>query len=310
MKPSFYLFLLIALLWQPAFAQSSKVKERKAKASAATQTTSAKSLLWEISGNGLKQPSYLYGTFHLLNDSYLNSVPEVKQHFNKSKAVVVEAEIDSSKMMQLAGYMIMPDKKISELLSAEEYQLVAIETKNILGFDLAMLEHMKPVSLMLMLSVTEYQQLEAVKQYDGQALDMYFASQGRNTNKKMYFLETLEQQMQLLYSHHTLEEQAKQLVEFVTAKDSALSIQEDLTKLYFDKDLEAMMAATETWNKMMGEEDMTYLLDDRNKAWMTKLPQIMQAQPTFIAVGAMHLPGENGLLQLLQKAGYKVKPLQ
>ncbi|TXK37410.1 TraB/GumN family protein [Pontibacter qinzhouensis] len=305
------LFLLTSLLWQPTFAQARKAKERQASKTAPATTAVANSLLWEISGNGLKQPSYLYGTFHLLNDSYLSTTPEVKQHFEQSKAVVIEADIDSSKVMQLAGYMVMPENKLSELLSAEEYQLVATETKNVLGYDLAMLDHMKPVSLMLLLSVTEYKDLEAVKKFeDGQALDMYFASQGRSNNKKMFYLETLEQQMQLLYDHHSLDQQAQQLIAFVKSKDYVLNSQEELTNLYFNKDLQAMVAASEAYSKKMGEEDMAYMLDDRNKNWMTQLPQILKAQQTFIAVGAMHLPGNNGLIKLLQNAGYTVKPLQ
>jgi uncharacterized protein YbaP (TraB family) len=306
----FIYLLLSLLLLHPVIGQAQKPKKRPAEKTAALAKPLAKSLLWEITGNGLKQPSYLYGTYHLLNDSYLNSEPAVKQSFQQSKGVVIETEIDSSAMMQMASKMIMPDNKISALLPPEEYALVEKEVKQALGYDMAMLDQMKPMTLLLMLSVLEYQKMEVLKQYQGKPLDVYFAQQGRTDGKKITSLETMEQQLDLLYSHYPVEKQAKQLVEYVKQKETALQLQDHLTKLYFEEDLAGMWAASEAYNKLMGEEDMAYMVDNRNKNWMTQLPEIMKQQPTFIAVGAMHLPGENGLLQLLQKAGYKVKPIQ
>jgi uncharacterized protein YbaP (TraB family) len=295
---------------QPAIGQAQKTKKRPAETAAAQAKPLAKSLLWEVTGNGLKQPSYLYGTYHLLNDSYLNSEPAVKQSFQQSKGVVIETEIDSSAMMQMASKMIMTDNKISALLPPEEYTLVGKEVKRALGYDMALLDQMKPMTLLLMLSVLEYQKMEVLKQYQGKPLDIYFAQQGRTDGKKITSLETMEQQLDLLYNHYPVEKQAKQLVEYVKQKDTALQLQDHLTKLYFEEDLAGMWAASEAYNKLMGEEDMAYMVDDRNKNWMMQLPEIMKQQSTFIAVGAMHLPGENGLIQLLQKAGYEVKPLQ
>ncbi|WP_299704451.1 TraB/GumN family protein [uncultured Pontibacter sp.] len=304
-----YLFLF-ALLLHPTLGEAQKVKSKPAKTVKTQPTTSAKALLWEISGNGLKQPSYLYGTYHLLNDSYLNSVPEVKEQFNKSKAVVIETEIDSAKMMLLGAKMIMPDNKLSALLNPEDFALVGQEVKQAFGFDLAMADQMKPMTILLMLSLTEYQKMEVLKQYKGQPLDGFFADQGRKDGKKIHTLETMEQQFDLLYSHHPLDKQAEQLVAYVKNKDKALEISDRLVELYFNKDLPAMWTISEEYNELTGGGDMSYMVDDRNIDWMTKLPAIMKEQATFVAVGALHLPGENGLLQLLQKAGYTVKPLQ
>ncbi|MBD1398384.1 TraB/GumN family protein [Pontibacter sp. JH31] len=305
-----YLFLFVLLLI-PVAGEAQKVKTKPAQATAKSHpTVLAKSLLWEISGKDLKAPSYLYGTFHLLNQSYLNSEPEVLEHFTKARAVVVETEIDSAKMMQLGAKMVMPDNKLSALLSKEDFALVSNEVKQSFGFDLAMADQMKPMTILLMLSMSQYQNMEVLKQYKGQPLDVYFANSGHKDGKKIHRLETMEQQFDLLYDHHTVEKQAEHLVAYVKHKEPAEQISERLTQLYFDKDLAGMWTISEEYNELTGGGDMAYMVDDRNKAWMTKLPAIMKAQSTFIAVGALHLPGENGLLQLLQKAGYTVKPLQ
>lgn len=308
-KISWLCLFLFALLLHPSVSEAQKVKSKPAKTAATAQPV-AKSLLWEVSGNGLKQPSYLYGTYHLLNDGYLETVPEVKARFQQSKGVVVETEIDSSKMMQLGAKMVMLDNKLSALLSAEDYALVSGEVKQTFGMDLAMADQMKPMTLLLMLSLTEYQRMEVLQQYKGQPLDSYFANQGRKDGKKISTLETMEQQFALLYDHHSVEKQAEQLVAYIKHKDAALNISDKLVDLYFAKDLGGMWAISDEYNQLTGGGDMSYMVDDRNKDWMNKLPAIMKEQSTFIAVGALHLPGQNGLIKLLQGAGYTVKPLQ
>ncbi|WP_299985040.1 TraB/GumN family protein [uncultured Pontibacter sp.] len=304
--------LLVALLLSPTLSEAQKVKSKPAKATTAQAqpVTAAKSLLWEISGNGLKQPSYLYGTYHLLNASYLNTVPEVMERFMESRGVVVETEIDSAKMMQLGAKMVMPDNRLSNLLSKEDYALVNEEIKAQFGFELSMADQMKPMTLLLMLSLKDYQRMEVLKEYTGQPLDMYFASYNKKSKKKVSTLETMEQQFDLLYNHHPLDKQAEQLVAYVKNKETAMKMSDKLVQLYFDKDLAGMWKLSNDYNELTGGGDMAYMTDDRNKDWMTKLPAIMKEQSTFIAVGALHLPGENGLLQLLQRAGYTVKPLQ
>ena len=287
-----------------------KLKKQTSEKKAESKKPLANSLLWEVSGNGLAQPSYLFGTYHLLNHGYLDTTPEVKKSFNASKGVVVETELDSPAMKQLGVKMVMTDNKLSLLLTPEELALVGKEVKQAMGYDIAALEQLKPMTLMLMLSMMEYQKLEILKPYKGKVLDAYFAEQGRADGKKITHLETMEQQFDLLYSHFPLEKQARQLVEYVEKKETFLKLQEHLTNLYFEKNLEAMWTTSEEYNKLMGEEDMSYIVDDRNKNWMKQLPGLMKTQATFVAVGAMHLPGENGLIRLLQKAGYTVKPLQ
>lgn len=84
-----------------------------------------KALLWEISGNGLKESSYLFGTYHLLTGSYLSETPEINIPFKNAKGVVVEMVINSSKLQSMGMMAIMPDKKISDLISPVDYKLVS-----------------------------------------------------------------------------------------------------------------------------------------------------------------------------------------
>lgn len=113
------------------------------------------SLLWEISSTGLEQPSYLFGTFHLLNDGFLQTKPEVLNHFKTAKQIVVEVEIDSSKMEQLAMMSVMQGNLISNYLSDDEAEQISEVLTAILGVSLAQVDVLKPMALMASLSMIQ-----------------------------------------------------------------------------------------------------------------------------------------------------------
>jgi uncharacterized protein len=271
--------------------------------------TSGNTLLWEISGKGLKKPSYLFGTHHLIQDQYLNGAPKVKKAFSGAAQVVVEAEIDSSALMELGMLALMLDNRLSALMDSSGYALVSEELQRSTGYDLRMFEQLKPVTLTMMLTMLYAQQITAeLVPGEGMPLDQYFAVAGKRAGKVIQPLETMQEQAKLLYNQHSPQEQANQLVDFVRDKEQMIRMQKDLTEMYLNGDIEAMWQLNTEIGDRWG--DSAYLLDNRNQRWMQQLPAIIQQQATFIAVGALHLPGENGLINLLRQAGYKVKPVR
>lgn len=268
----------------------------------------AQSLLWEISGNGLKQPSYLFGTYHVLKDSYLGQNLRVKTAFTQAEGVVVETMIDSSAMLQMAMRSIMLNKSLPKLLSEADYKLVADEFQRTTGYDMMLFNQMKPIvtATILGLSYVDSED-DTLRKFTGQPLDLYFASEGKRAGKTITALETMEQQMSFLYDHDPVEKQAADLVTMVRDKDKMRASGRQLTSLYLREDLAGMWKLSQEQEQKPG--DMAYLVKDRNLNWMKQLPAKIALRPTFIAVGALHLPGPDGLLELLKKAGYVVKLL-
>jgi uncharacterized protein YbaP (TraB family) len=268
------------------------------------------SLLWEISGKGLSKPSYLYGTYHLLNDSYLaEKNPKALEVFKKADGVVVEVVLDTPAMMKAQMGMVMLDNKLSKLLDSAEYQLVKAELQQTTGMDITMFEQVKPMAIATMLSVT-YTAISSpeLANYTGQPLDKFFADEGARTGKKIQSFETIEEQVNILFNHFSLEDQAKQLVEMVSLKDKAFEIQRGITDNYFSQNIQAMHEESEKMVKEMPTwGSMDFITTDRNKRWMEKLPDILKSGNQFIAVSALHLPGPDGLIDLLRKQGYTVK---
>ena len=268
----------------------------------------AQSLLWEVSGNGLKEPSYLFGTYHILKDSYLDKTPTVKTAFNSAQGIVVETTIDSSAMLSMAMRAIMPGNSLKKLLSEADYKAVADEFKQVTGYDLAMFNQMKPIMTATTLSMSYAErEVDTLSKFTGQPLDLYFATEAKKRGKTLTSLETMEQQMAFLFDHDSVEKQAADLVKLVKEKKEMEGQSKRLTDLYLAGDLDGMWKLSQDHEKKYG--DLSYLVNERNQTWMGKLPTLMALRPTFVAVGALHLPGPAGLIALLRKGGFQVKPL-
>ncbi|QIP11557.1 TraB/GumN family protein [Spirosoma aureum] len=268
----------------------------------------AQSLLWEVSGNGLKQPSYLFGTYHILKDSYLDKTPTVQNAFNLAQGIVVETTVDSAAMLSMAMRAIMPDNSLKKLLSEADYQLVSDEFKKNTGYDLTMFNQMKPIMTATTLSLSYAEkEVDTLSKFSGLPLDLYFAMEAKKRKKVLTPLETMEQQMAFLFDHDPVEKQAADLVRMVKEKKTMQGQSKRLTDLYLAGDLNGMWKLSQEYEEKYG--DLSYLVNERNQTWMGKLPTLMALRPTFVAVGALHLPGPSGLITLLRNAGFQVKPL-
>ncbi len=267
------------------------------------------SLLWEVSGNGLRQSSYLFGTYHILKDSYLQQNAAVRKAYTDAQGVVVEMVVDSSKLMQVAMRGLMLDNSLQKLLPPDDYKLVADRFKAQTGFDLMLFNQMKPVVTATMFSLAQVQkESDTLSFFTGQPIDLYFAANGKQTGKNIHPLETMEEQITLLYDHDSVEKQAKDLVEMVKDEKKSKGQSRLLTQLYLKGDLDQMFVLMKSAETEPGS--MNHLIDERNRNWMKRLPALLSARPTFVAVGAGHLPGPNGLIALLRKDGFTVKPVK
>jgi uncharacterized protein len=301
MKNKNLIALLLAVLFiqTAAYAQKANTKEDK------------KGLFWEISGKNLKKPSYLYGTFHLLNQDYLDSLKGWQDKLRESKVIVGEVIMDSSKMQQLYASMIMKDNTLDKLLSQEEYQKTAAFLKDVSGYDLQMFNTFKPMALSTFLTILAWTKNNP-SGYNPQkaAMDVYFQNLGKQQNKELKALETVEQQSAMLFDNFSLQRQKEMLVAMVQDKDKTLASLIKMDKCYRAEDLVCMQESmySKEWN--FTEDDMNKLITNRNKEWIPKLSEIMEKEPAFIAVGAGHLPGKEGVINLLRQKGYTVKQIE
>lgn len=264
---------------------------------------SGESLLWRVSGNGLANPSYLFGTFHLMGSEYIDSLSVVKAKFDSATTLIGELILDNSLAPKMMMAATMKDTVLQDILTEETYTQTSEWLKELGGMDLTMFNRFNP-SMVQMLIVTLVQQ-----KLNGKAIvpmDLHFQNLARES-KQLVGLETFEEQTAVLFGSSSYVHQAKQLAEFVSKRDSSVTMLVSMNRMYRAQQLDALMEIFSESSYSNTEKDA--LLDNRNRNWMQKLPALFEAGSCFVAVGALHLPGQNGLVSLLRKAGYTVTPL-
>jgi len=278
-------------------------------------------LLYKISGNDLEKPSYIIGTHHLANVGFVEKINGVKEALTETEQVYGElkwdvmANPDSLKAMQ--EKMMLPEgQTLKTILTPEQYKrLDAFMTAKMgAGMSNPMVEaqmgKLTPMAL-----VTQFQMLLFLMNHMGEfdpssTFDQYFQAQAQKNNLPCGGLETMSFQAQLLYGSTPMERQVEQLMCLIDNEQFNVQMLEEMTKAFYAQDLDALKKAMDvklgTSCDSTPEEEAA-LIDNRNADWLTKMPAIMKQAPTFFAVGAGHLPGEKGVLQLLRNAGYTVE---
>jgi uncharacterized protein len=261
------------------------------------------SLFWEISGNGLTDHSYLYGTMHTQDERAFQFKDGVMDAFNNAEIYAMELNMDSVDQAALLSKLIMDSTySLKTLLTADEYTIVSDFFRDSLGQALFMFEKMQPLFTAQMVSLRD---LEA-QQTD--ALDIYFFKEAKKQKKQTIGLEKTMEQINA-FSSIPYELQAKGLVDAVTdyGKEGELDM-DAMMNYYVEGNLDKLLEMTTKDEK---DEEMSKIFNDiflvkRNYNMADRAEPFIKKGSTFIAVGAAHLPGKEGIIKLLRKKGYKV----
>ena len=280
-------------------------------------------LLYKISGNGLTAPSYIVGTYHLAPASFADSIPGIRQAMDNCQQVYGEVAIDkmmnADSLAMIQQAMVLPEgMTLDKLLTADEMARLNTFMKGVLGMDMTnpmlaqQMGKMTPGALSTALTVASF--IKKSRNLDVQNLiDQYFQKVAFAQGKSVGGLETLAFQKKVLYEGKSLDRQKELLMCQVDHADILEEMVDKITEAYFSQDLKAIKAAMDIKLNSSCDsspEEEAALIDNRNANWLTKMPGIMAEKPTLFAVGAGHLPGDKGVLNLLRQAGYKVDPVK
>jgi uncharacterized protein len=264
-------------------------------------------LLWRISGKNLSKPTYIFGTMHMLCADDIQLSDSLKQAIHGADKVYLELDMDD--MMQVLGAMshmtMRNDTTLADLLTAEEYKKVKSffqENSGLIPF--TMLEKFKPLLIESMI-------LKETATCDNMiVMEQLVMEAARENNKEIKGLETMDFQLGI-FDRIPYKLQAEQLVKMVENAGNNGDDKEmkELTEAYRQQQLDIMDDLTK--KEDMGIQNFTdLLLYNRNADWANKLAGLMPGNSLVVAVGAGHLPGERGVLNLLRKAGYRVDPVK
>ena len=262
-----------------------------------------KGILWRIEG-GANQPSYLLGTIHS-DDARVTNVPaSVMRVFQQADSFSGEVKMDLSSMIQASQATLLPEgQSLEQLIDASLYQ----QTVRLLaayGMPELVVQRMKPWAAAATLSLPRPQ--------SGLFLDMMLYNQAAAAGKRVYGLETIAEQIGAMerMSH---ELQIAMLRDAVAQHGQLEQIIEQLINAYVRRDLKALEsisnAAMQKGNAQVAEVFNAEVLDRRNYRMLERMQPRLREGNAFIAVGALHLPGQKGLLNLLRNKGYRVSPV-
>lgn len=270
-------------------------------------------LLWKVSGNGLSKPTYLMGTHHVAPVSLLDSIAGLEDAIANCDAIYGEVEKSEMQGMEaqqkiMAMAAAPADSTLKVVFSAEEFALVdGVVKKYTQG--MAGLEHfnqMKPA-----LVSTQLAMMQAMMAFPGfdpsQQIDIYVQTRGAELGKPLCGFETVDFQLNLLMGA-SIKKQAEDLLEQAQKDDKCLEMAHKLADAYKTQNLDALLALM--FEDEDDAEDLNRMIFDRNADWVKKLEVLMPEKSIFVCVGAGHLPGDKGVIELLRKAGYTVEAVK
>lgn len=266
------------------------------------QSSNEDALLWEVSGNGLKYPSYLYGTVHMICKKDFLISETLKKKFSGTDKLFLEIDMDDPGMnMKMLQLSMLQGKKLSDFFNKEEYDKLNVFFRDSIGMPLTMFNTMKPFVLFSIIS------MKTLNCNEQESYEMSFVKMAKDQSKEVLGLETIEDQMKI-FDDMPDSVQAQMLMRYANEFYEQKEEFSKMIELYKQQNLTALYNQTISSPDIAGSEDV--LLFNRNRNWIPVMEGAMKEAKVFFAVGAGHLAGENGVINLLRTKGYAVKPIK
>ena len=261
--------------------------------------TDQNGLLWKIAKPGT-EPSYLFGTIHLNDERVKNLAPPIKTAFENSKSFTMEMITDTNSLAVTSKVMFLDEGLSLKRITGEKLYQETIRVLLKRGMTTENLDRIKPWVIVMMLNTP--------KAKSGLFLDMDLYLKAFTARKPTYGLETMAEQL-APFDNMLLKDQVALLKDSLKANDQQEVQLEEITQAYLERNLTKLLTIADSYQTQAGaayDELMVQLIGDRNLRMQQRMQKRLSEGNAFIAVGALHLPGENGLIKLLQKQGYSV----
>jgi hypothetical protein len=298
---AFSRFLLAVLFLLPLWTGAAVADARAAKSSTVSEPASryTKGLLWKIGAPGAAT-SHLFGTIHS-DDARVTALPDaVTRSLDASSRFVMEAIIDGESLVRMAEVMFFKDERTLEQVVGQKLYAQTLKAMSARGLPTLGIEKQKPWAVMMALSMPPPK--------TGEFLDLVLQARATRQNKPVSGLETVDEQL-AIFDELPLRDQVALLEDTVRLQAELDSEFEALHKAWLARDLAAIVAISEKHkpiDERLYQEGMDRLIVQRNRRMAERMTPLLRQGGAFIAVGAAHLPGETGLLRLLERAGYRV----
>ena len=259
-------------------------------------------LLYEIKSKDGQHTSYLFGTIHMMPKEQFNIDSTLTAAFNKSSMIAMEVNLnmDLAQKIELAKETILPEgKTLRNICTDAQYQLIYTYALDSMHMSKKKFKRYSSLKPFFFSSVMLQESLEDTKSYE-----LEFGEMAKKGSKKTMGLESIQVQMQTINTV-SLEDQVRMLIDGMNQTqgyDAMLSnyLSESIDALYID-----IITESEGFPNFVEN-----FLNKRNTQWIPVITDQIERENTFIAVGAGHLPGPKGVLELLRAQGYSLTPIR
>ncbi len=263
-------------------------------------------VLWKLERGGMA-PNYLFGTIHITDERVLRLPVEVAQAFDGARSATFEVIMTDELRLRLAQAMIAPpDRTLDRVLAPALYR-DAMAAGARYGFAPDQLKYFKPWALAMFLSVP---QAEFARSAMGALpLDQALQDRAQAQGKPIHQLETGAEQI-ALFDEMGEADQLAMLESAIRDSTRIETLFEDLTSRYLARDVGGIHSEMIQQSKSMDEQLVKMFLlrfnEERNRTMVQRMAPRLGEGGAFVAIGALHLPGETGLLSLLAAQGYQI----
>ncbi len=301
-----YIYLLSTLLIFANFScsqsQDSQSKDAKPKYEEGTKN----SLLWMVTKNDSKDTSFVFGTMHLIQKEYFYFPDMLKELIKGSDKVVLEVGDEINNPLKAMALLRLEDgKNLFDFFDEKQTDSIIEWAESDLGMTESMFRmsfgQMKPFAVVSLASAEDMMS-------DSESYEQTIMEIQKEAGIKLEGLESLEEQMGI-FDDLTDEEQATMVMDAIRGGEEAEKQLEDMLRLYRDQNIDSMYLMIHEEGDVMSDKENEFLTN-RNQKWIPRMEEIMKGNRVFFAVGAAHLGGKDGVLELLRREGYKVTSIK
>lgn len=260
-------------------------------------------LLWKISGNGLKTPSYLFGTMHVRNKKAFEFSDSLLLKLEEVQVFAAEINMDSSVSESFKKAMVQAEDNFFEedVFSEEELDQLDLNLSEI-GFGKKQLKGKKFSEIKEMIDRVEDEKADLMPAY----LDLYLYQLSKTLGLETRGLEPLDR-TKYLYDTLLIPDRKQELFDDLGNLDKIIESKKQFINVYREGNIDEIQEFYQRFLQVFNPE---YFLYKRNRNMVRVFEPIMQEKSMFIAVGCAHLPGEEGIIDLLRKKGYQLEPVK
>jgi|GEM_PF-3359958 len=265
-----------------------------------------KGLLWSVQHPSTQTTHYLFGTMHSEKPDVVALLPKIQVYINKTSRLFLELSLDKHTMSALFQQMLLPNKKrLVDIIPPQRYQKIKQQLTQY--YNIKSIERLRLWMLISLLNMPKEEQ-------GNDFLDRLIYQYAVNKKIEVVGLETVEEQVAII-DGLSLAQQIILLEESLKNRKAIMASYQQMYAAYLAEDLQQLWVLNMAQMQDTAYPDlsnilMQRLLHTRNQRMVQRLKiYLKQEQASFIAVGALHLVGESGLLQGLQQQGYHVRPI-